>query len=233
MVVASHELRTPLTVLRLQLQSLERAIGNLQVTDPLFEVLNRGIKKAIGHCDRVVHIGDRLLDVSQMSSGRFQPDLQDTDLSDIVRDVTDRFVDQMAHARCPLRLAIEPGVRGNWDPLRLEEVVTNLLSNAVKYAPGRPVEVELLSDSNTATLRVRDHGSGIGKDDEERIFERFERAIDTRRVVGWGLGLYVCRQIIEAHGGTIQVASDPGGGATFVVQLPLSPSKGVSSEART
>ncbi len=232
-VVASHELRTPLTVLRLQLQSLERATGNIEIIDPLLAVLVRGIKKAIGHCDQVVHIGDRLLDVSQMSSGRFEPNLQDTDLSDIVRDVADRFVDQMAHAKCPLRLAIEPDVHGRWDRLRLEEVVTNLLSNAVKYAPGRPVEVELFSDSNTATLRIRDHGSGIGKEDEERIFERFERAIATQRAMGWGLGLYVCRQIIEAHGGTIQVASEPGTGATFVVQLPLRPPEPASSEVRT
>jgi signal transduction histidine kinase len=232
-VVASHELRTPLTVLRLQLQSLERAIGNIEIIGPLFEGLARGIKKAIGHCDQVVQIGDRLLDVSHMSSGRFKPDLQDTDLSDVVRDVADRFVDQMAHARCPLRLTIQPDVHGRWDRLRLEEVVTNLLSNAVKYAPGGPVEVELFSDSNTATLHIRDHGSGIGKEDEERIFERFERAIATQRAMGWGLGLYVCRQIIEAHGGTIQVASEPGAGATFVVQLPLSPPRTVSSEART
>ena len=232
-VVASHELRTPLTVLRLQLQSLERTIGDIEITNPWSEGLNRGIKKAIGHCDRVVQIGDRLLDVSQMSSGRFKPNLQDTDLSDVVRDVTDRFVDQMAHARCPLRLAIEPDVHGRWDRLRLEEVVTNLLSNAVKYAPGRPVEVELFSDPSTATLRVRDHGSGIGKEDEERIFDRFERAMVTHRVMGWGLGLYICRQIIEAHSGTIQVASEPGAGATFIVQLPLSPPEAVSSEVRT
>lgn len=218
--IASHELRTPLSVLRLQLQSLERAIRKEEAPGPFIDRLHLGIKKAIGHCDRLVQLEDALLDVSQMSSGHFQPHLEDTDLSKTVLAVSERFSEQLAHAHCELRVRAEEPVIGHWDPLRLEQVVTNLLSNAIKYAPGKPIEVALVSDLDKATLSIRDHGIGIRKKDLERIFGRFERSAPTQRAGGWGLGLYIARKIVEAQGGTIRVESEPDAGTTFWVELP-------------
>jgi signal transduction histidine kinase len=103
----------------------------------------------------------------------------------------------------------------------MEQIVTNLLSNALKYGAGKPVELTLESDGTRARLTVADGGIGIAADDVQRIFARFERAAPARNFSGMGLGLYITRQAVEAHGGRITVTSQPGRGATFIVDLPL------------
>lgn len=103
----------------------------------------------------------------------------------------------------------------------MEQVVTNLVSNAAKYGAGRPIELRVDGDGETARLVVRDQGIGIAPEDQARIFERFERAAPSRHYRGLGVGLYIARQIVEAHGGSIRVASAPGAGSTFTVELPL------------
>jgi len=123
--------------------------------------------------------------------------------------------------------------RGFWDRLRISQVVTNLLANAVKYGGGKPVEVEFGPEGDAAFLVVRDHGIGIDPADQPQIFERFERAVSSRNYGGLGLGLYIVKRIVEAHGGTITVQSKPGEGATFRVQLPLRPAVAVGEEPTT
>ncbi len=110
---------------------------------------------------------------------------------------------------------------GSWDRFRVETVVSNLLSNAIKFGGGAPVEVSVKSDGLDARLTIADRGAGISPEDQARIFERFERAVSERHYGGFGLGLWISRQIVEAHGGTIRVASKPGEGSVFVVSLPL------------
>jgi signal transduction histidine kinase len=111
-------------------------------------------------------------------------------------------------------------VKGFWDRLRLEQVVTNLISNAIKYGKGRPIEIETRPDGADAVLTVTDHGLGIAPEDQQRVFQRFERSRRTREYGGFGLGLWITRSIVEASGGTITVDSQPGQGATFTVRLP-------------
>jgi signal transduction histidine kinase len=114
-----------------------------------------------------------------------------------------------------------PGeVRCALDPDRMDQVVSNLLSNAVKYGREGPVEVRVRREQDRAVLEVEDHGIGVAPEDQERIFERFERAVPARHFGGIGLGLWIVRQLVEAHGGTIRVRSVPGQGATFTVELP-------------
>ena len=110
---------------------------------------------------------------------------------------------------------------GRWDTQRLEQVVINLLTNALKYGAGKPVHLRLAAEGERARLSVRDEGIGIAAEDQGRIFERFERAVSDRHFGGLGLGLYICRQIVDALGGTIAVRSTPGEGSTFEVVLPL------------
>ena len=112
-------------------------------------------------------------------------------------------------------------VTGTWDRMRLDTVVTNLLSNAVKYGEGKPVTVRVETEGRAARLTVSDHGIGIAKVDQERIFERFERAVPERHYGGFGVGLWVARLVAEAHGGRLQVRSAPGEGSTFLLELPL------------
>jgi signal transduction histidine kinase len=100
--------------------------------------------------------------------------------------------------------------------------VGNLISNAVKFGDGKPVEISVSSDERNAHLTVTDHGAGISPENQARIFDKFERAVPDRHYGGFGLGLWIARQIVEAHGGTIRVVSESGRGSSFLVDLPLS-----------
>jgi len=138
-----------------------------------------------------------------------------------VNDVIDRFEPQWAAAQMEVERNLEAGLFGVWDSYRLEQVLTNLFTNAMKYAPGAPVKVSAVRRGALAVLTVSDRGPGIAQHDRERIFGRFERATSERSVSGLGLGLYISQQIVRAHGGNIRVESHEGGGASFVVELPL------------
>jgi signal transduction histidine kinase len=112
-------------------------------------------------------------------------------------------------------------VVGNWDRLRLDQVITNLMANALKYGAGKPIAVTVDRCERHARLVIEDHGIGIAAADQGRIFERFERAVSDRHYGGLGLGLWICRQIVEALEGTIRVESEAGQGSKFSVVLPL------------
>jgi len=217
--VASHELKTPMTALQLNLQGLRRqasgAPSNSQV--PMTEKVD----KAIGHVQRLVRLVEELLDVSRITAGRLDLQLERCDLADIAREVAERMSDQASRAGCSVKLQADGRLPGTWDRLRIEQVITNLLSNAFRYAPGEPVDLCVDEEEGRARVRVRDGGPGIPQADRERIFERFERASRSRRHGGLGMGLYITREIARAHGGTVRVASTPGSGAEFVVELPL------------
>jgi len=131
-----------------------------------------------------------------------------------------RFQDVLASAGCVLRFDPNGEIRGHWDRLRLEQVVTNLLTNAIKYGAGKPIDVAVERAPSLARLTVRDQGIGISAEDQARIFQRFERAVSTRHFGGFGLGLWISKNLVEAHGGRIHVVSQPGAGATFTVELP-------------
>jgi signal transduction histidine kinase len=112
-------------------------------------------------------------------------------------------------------------VIGRWDRLRIEQVVENLLSNALKYGGAQPISVIVERNGEEARLTVRDRGIGIDAADQQRIFDRFERAVASQRAGGFGLGLWITKQIVDAHGGSIRVESTPGSGSAFLVELPL------------
>ena len=217
--IASHELRTPLTSLRLSIERLSRlvrrppAMWNSDQMIGLVERLERSLRR---HYALVEH----LLDVSRISGGRIELTLSEVDLSALVTDVASRLREDCEQWGATLELDVAPNVVGRWDALRLESIVANLIGNAVKYGAGHPITVRLVGDEATATLTVRDRGIGIAPKDRERIFERFERVVPSRQYGGFGLGLWIVRQLVEAHGGTIRVESQPSLGSTFTVQLP-------------
>lgn len=165
---------------------------------------------------------DGLLDVSRLQAHRIQLDLEEVDLREVVRDVVAQLGSVLARTHTPLSLRAEASVVGCWDRFRLEQVVTNLLDNAIKYGAAAPVEVTVALQDGSAVLTLRDQGIGISPERLPFIFGRFERAVSSRHYGGLGLGLYIVRQIVELHGGSIQVESTPGQGSTFTVRLPLS-----------
>ncbi len=216
--IASHELRTPLTSLLLRLEAFERTAKEGRALDARYlegslDVIHRQAK-------RLSALVEQLLDVSRMRHGQFDLDREEADLAEILREVSGRLAGSLALAGCTLTLSAPSPVVGRWDRMRMEQVITNLLSNAIKFARSTNVEAGVEADADTARLFVRDRGLGIAQVDQERIFGRFERAASSKYYGGLGLGLYITRQIVEAHGGTIRVSSTPGEGSTFVVEVP-------------
>ncbi len=218
--IASHELKTPLTALQLQAQLLLQSLRKGGPTSLPPEQLTAMLEGVEQQVKRFVKLIDNLLDVSRIEAGRLELDHEEVDLAEVARGVAARFEAELARSGSSLTLAFEGPVVGHWDRLRVDQVVTNLVSNAVKYGAGLPIDVRVEGDGKTARLVVRDQGIGIAHENQARIFERFERAAPSRHYGGLGMGLYITRQIVEAHGGSIRVASAPGAGSTFTVELP-------------
>ncbi|ABC81396.1 PAS domain-containing sensor histidine kinase [Anaeromyxobacter dehalogenans] len=216
--VASHELRTPVTALQLQLlhRAALRSGEGLppDVVDRL-ETLERQTR-------RLAALVGELLDVSRMRLGKIELRREALDLAEVARDAAGHAQGDLARSGSKLALDLQP-VTGAWDRTRLEQVIANLLVNAAKFGQGRPIALHVTGDDGTARVRVSDQGIGIAPEQQVRVFDRFARAVPAQNFGGLGLGLYIARQIVEAHGGTIEVASTPGAGATFTVDLPRQP----------
>jgi PAS domain S-box-containing protein len=218
--IASHELRTPVTALQLQLQLLQRAAQRSleelpRLLEGKMEVLERQTR-------RIALLVNELLDVSRMRLGKLELRYEDTDLADVARDVVTHLRGEIGRTGSRLRLDLAPAP-GRWDRLRVEQVITNLLVNAAKFGEGKPIGLAVESDATHARIRVSDRGIGIAADAQARVFERFERAVPSEHFGGLGIGLYIVRQVVEAHGGEVRVESTPGAGASFTVELPRVP----------
>jgi PAS domain S-box-containing protein len=220
--IASHELRTPLTALRLALGNMRRVTSREALERLPPEHVERVLAAAERQGQRLEKLVAALLDVSRIHMGKLELDLDEVELGAVVCDALTQLEDEASQTGSTLSAAGDP-VHGAWDRLRLSQVVTNLLSNAVKYGAGKPVEVSYGPSAAGAFVLVRDRGIGIAPTDQRQIFERFERAVSSRNYGGLGLGLYIVRRIVEAHGGTIRVESTPGEGSAFRVELPLRP----------
>ncbi len=173
---------------------------------------------------RLARLVNDMLDISRLSAGKLALETETFNLAELASDVVGKLGPQLSEARCEVSVSAAEPVVGTWDRYRLEQVLTNLLTNAARYASGKPVEVLVRRIDQRAELRVHDNGPGIAPEDQERIFRKFERAVGSRgEVSGLGLGLFIVREIVEMHGGTVRVESEPGQGAAFTVALPLHP----------
>jgi len=215
--VAGHELKSPLNALQLQIHLLARMAREAMAVDGLAERAERAAKAG----QRLGLLIDDLLDVSRLSSGRLGLKREEVDLAALTRELVGRMSEELALAGNEVRLLLDRPVSGHWDRLRLEQVLVNLLTNAAKYGAGRPVTVEVEAVGPVARLSVRDEGIGVSPEEQERIFEQFERSASVQHFKGLGLGLWITKRIVEAHGGSIRLASEPGKGSTFTVELPL------------
>jgi two-component system sensor kinase FixL len=218
--IASHELRTPVTALHLQLQLLRRSAQRSR--DSLPRLLVDKVETLERQTRRISALVNELLDVSRMRLGKLELRYEELDLAEVAREAVTHLHDELARSGSLLRASLSPAP-GRWDRLRVEQVIANLLVNAAKFGEGRPITLEVSTHGDRARVRVADHGIGIAAEHQSRVFDRFERAVPTHHFGGLGLGLYIVRQIAEAHGGEVRVDSAPGSGATFTVDLPREP----------
>lgn len=215
LIVASHELRTPVTALQLQLQSLSLRLGSME------PVTAQKVVRVARSVERLNDLVESLLDASQLTSGHvaLQHEVFDADVA--LGEFIDELREAATKAGCSLELLCEPRISVRWDRIRIGQVITNLVANALKYGSAKPIVVRLSRDGDTLVrIEVEDRGPGVPQSDLSRIFERFERASSLRHHGGLGLGLYVAREIVEAHGGSITARNNPQGGACFIVSLP-------------
>jgi len=215
--IASHELRTPLTGLKLQLQLGRRSLQSKGGDPRWVEAFDKSLKQSMTLEDLI----EDLLDVSRVQTGRLDLELTDVNVSALVDDVAQRMMPQLQLAKIPLTLELDRSLSARWDKRRMTQVLTNLVSNAVKYAPGAPLTMKASRDGALAVIEVVDQGPGIARGKQDLIFDRFERAGASPNAGGLGLGLFIARRIVEVHGGRIEVDSDLGRGARFVVRMPL------------
>jgi PAS domain S-box-containing protein len=234
LTIASHELRTPLTTLSLAVQQLVRwpMTQSSQATwTPVVRKIDRATK-------RMTFLAEDLVNFARMKGTRLQlSGLDDVDLVKIVEDMIEDMEDEISRSGSKLTVHASGPAVGHWERRRLEQVITNLLTNAVKFGAHQPIVIDIeAAEGDCVRLRVTDHGIGIPPHDQTRIFEPFQRAVSDRHYGGFGLGLWIVRQLVEAHGGTISVRSEPGS-TTFTVELPKSgpepPAEAEPSEART
>jgi signal transduction histidine kinase len=206
--IASHELRTPLTSLMLQVESLSRLI-QAEGEDQTHPVVNSKLDVISRQTNRLATLIDGLLDISRITTNRLEIHRVEVDLSRLIEESIQHVSTLAANAKSELRPDIPHSCIGQCDRDRVETVIVNLLSNAIKYGNGKPIDVALKRVDHTAIVTVQDQGIGIAPEDQERIFGRFERAVSSRHFGGFGVGLWLSRQIIEAHGGSIRVRSEP------------------------
>jgi len=221
--IASHELRTPLTPLSMQAKAVERIVASQVPDDKVRSEVLRRLATCARQVERMTRLVLNLLDVSRLRAGRLELQLDDCDLRELTSDITARFQEELSRSGRHIELLADGPVVGRWDRSRVDQVLTNLVSNAVRYGGRKPIAVALARAPGRATISVSDQGTGIEEKDLSRIFERFERGESSRSHGGLGLGLYIARRIVEAHGGTIAVTSRVGEGSTFKVDLPLDP----------
>ncbi|MET0383799.1 MAG: hybrid sensor histidine kinase/response regulator [Burkholderiaceae bacterium] len=219
MSMVVHELRTPLSVLAMEVRVRQHqlAAGNSAffAADNLGKMFERD-QRQVRSLTRLI---DDMLDASQIQHGKLSIRRGRCDLTAMLR----RVVAETQGQRSDVQITLAPDcaeIGGDWDEFRLEQVVVNLLTNALRYGGGKPILVELEQLPAAAAIRVSDHGIGIAPEDRERVFEQFVRVGNRMRMPGLGLGLYITKQIVEAHGGTISVDSTLGEGSTFTVELP-------------
>ncbi|MBE7366003.1 hybrid sensor histidine kinase/response regulator [Ramlibacter pallidus] len=219
MSMIAHELRNPLNSVYLQAQLRRKMLSGGRSPDP--QAMLHMVERDERQIRSMVRLLDDMLDVSRARTGKLAIVPGPFDLAASARAVVEAIEEQASNSGVTLTLAAPDTLPIEGDEFRVEQVITNLLTNALRYGQGKPVAVTVGTSGTEALVSVRDQGMGIAPADQERIFQQFERTEDASQIAGLGLGLYIARQIAEAHNGRLAVRSAPGEGSEFILSLPL------------
>ncbi|WP_437487113.1 ATP-binding protein [Sorangium sp. So ce1014] len=218
---ASHELRTPLTSLRLLYDHMLRSRSQPVVATMGTKEIGRFLKVSSRELARITQVINNMFVVASFSSGPPALNLDRAELNELVRRSVRQMTEQLEADGCSMELRLGGCVFGYWDRSRIEQVITNLLSNASRHGAGQPITVSVSAENGSALVSVHDRGVGMAPEQRDTLFEPFRWKPDAHG--GLGVGLYVCKLIVSAHGGDILVESEPDAGTTFRVRLPLPP----------
>ena len=218
----SHELRTPLGFIKGYSTSLLREDTTW---DP--ETQREFLMIIDEEADRLSVLIENVLESARLQSRTLQLRFQTLRLDAVIRDVIARI--RVRHRELQIKMELDSTMSIQGDGVRIAQVIENLFTNAIKYAPGAPIDVSLGQVEENVRIAFHDQGPGIDNEALPFIFDRFYRARNEKTITGTGLGLYICKQIIEAHRGKIWAESGPGQGTTFLIELPINS----SNEQRT
>ncbi|MEO5659727.1 MAG: hybrid sensor histidine kinase/response regulator [Polaromonas sp.] len=221
MSMVAHELCTPLTSLTLEaeLRTMQLERKGTAMFDKAF--LQAMVARNMHQIKGMVRLIDDMKDVTSIQSNRLSIRPVEFELSALLGRVICNLSNQAIASGSTLILLADKKVTGCWDEFRIEQVMINLLTNALRYGQGKPVEIVLSTLPGSVKIEVRDKGIGILAQRQKRIFEQFERVNKDDDTGGMGLGLFITRQLVEAHGGTLDLQSHEGLGSNFIVTLPL------------
>ncbi|MCD5970914.1 MULTISPECIES: hybrid sensor histidine kinase/response regulator [Pseudomonas] len=221
MSIVSHEVRTPLNglILETQLRKLHLAKDNAAAFT--MEKLRAMVDRDERQIQSLIRLIEDMLDVSRIRTGKLSIRTSAFDLAELVSNLLESFSAQIAAAESSVTFKAEEPVIGVWDEFRIEQVIANLLTNALRYGARKPIKVRVYAEDGEARVEVHDQGIGISAENQQRIFQQFERVAANHAVHGLGLGLFISDQIVSAHGGRIVVESAEGEGSMFRVCLPV------------
>lgn len=215
--IASHELKTPITALQLSLQLIEKNLVQASLDK---EWLSTQISKSLKLARKLTSMQDTLMDVTSISGGHFQMHIAREDLVPVIKSNIEDA--KLAESSSLVTYSGPDTLMASFDSTRIGQVVTNLVRNGLKYGNGLPVEVSLSATEKLVRISVTDQGSGIPSSEHEKVFERFIRVNTDNAISGLGMGLYISRQIMEAHKGSLVIEKSDSRGTKFVATFPIS-----------
>lgn len=211
--LASHEFKTPITAMKLRLEITRRKVELTPAMTACLETLEEQTNRLNG-------LVEELLDMTRIERGKLTYHFVKLRLEDLLSTVLNRFRLELEKSGNKIHLELEPNITVCWCGSRMDQVFSNLIVNSIKYAPGAEIFIKIGCEGESIRVIFEDKGPGIPKEKIGRIFNRFERAHSSLRESGLGLGLYIVREILKGHNGSITVESGDGGGTRFTMNLP-------------
>lgn len=221
--IASHELKTPLTSMLLQTQHALHNIKNVSLAHFSIENLLKMLETVENQTRRLSKMINDFLNISLINTGNLQLEYGEVNLNKLVQTVIDEFSPRIKEEQYVVTYDQVDKITGYWDKTRLEQVISNIISNAIKYGSGKPIEVTVRNHYSRAQVVVKDHGIGVPKDKQKKVFELFERGVPQDQYKGLGVGLFITNEIVKAHFGELHFTSRSNHGSVFTITLPMNP----------